>query len=85
MIGNSGSVKDPLFFVYSFPHSFFTSKQGQALLANSTSFRSAALLSQGWAGWKTFAFYRLIMPKKGVQYSVFSFFRDSYLFYGYKL
>jgi|GEM_PF-1599175 hypothetical protein len=36
MIGNSGSVTDPLFFfVYSFPHSFFTLKQGQALLANS--------------------------------------------------
>ena len=35
MIGNSGSVKTRYFFVYSFPHSFFTSKQGQALLANS--------------------------------------------------
>ena len=56
MIGNSGSVKTRYFFVYSFPHSFFTSKQGQTLLANATSFRSAALLSQGWAGWKAFAF-----------------------------
>ena len=35
MIRNSGSVTDPLFLFYSFPHSFFTLKQGQALLANS--------------------------------------------------
>ena len=35
MIGNSGSVKTRYFCVYSFPHSFFTSKQGQTLLANS--------------------------------------------------
>ncbi len=55
MLGNSGSVKTRYFFVYSFPHSFFTLKQGRWQIHYD---HESWLMdiSQGWAGWKAFAF-----------------------------